>query len=462
MLSTLPYLLQKGAYRGTAVIAGDELLDFFPGVSSVPLFGLAVDVGTTTLVAALYDLADGTLKGQQSCINPQTSFGDDVLSRIAFAGNGPEALAEVQRDVVEAINALIEQLTAETGIEYETIYGLTCSGNTTMQHLLAGIDPSSLGQVPFTPVVDDAMDMPAAALGLRIHPRGRVYILPVIGGFVGGDTVSGLLVTDVLKSDAPILFVDIGTNGEIVLNHNGASIATSCAAGPAFEGARIAHGMRAANGAIESVRIENDIHCSVIGGGKPIGLCGSGLIDLVAELLEVELLLPEGMLPTTEQAPVHVPVALRNRLDVFEDGVAFRVASAEETETGRPIHLHLKDIRQLQLACAAVRAGIAIMLQRAGLTVADLGGVRVAGAFGNYVRCESAQRIGLLPAELTRDRFAFVGNTSLAGACLCTLSNAARAEAGRAARNIEHLDLSLDPGFQETFVDAMFFPQTTG
>ena len=311
---------------------------------------------------------------------------------------------------------MIGQLCQQAGIPRERIYEVAFAGNTTMQQLLCGVDTSALGEVPFAPATGRALTFPAVELGLHIHPRGSGYVMPVIGGFVGGDTVAGVLATGMAEADGPTLFVDIGTNGEIVLQAGGKLRAASTAAGPAFEGARISCGMRGCTGAIEKVVVDGRLRTNVIGNVPPVGLCGSGLIDVAAELLRHGLLTPQGRLQTPDQLPSDVLPDLAQRLVLHEGKVAFLLASAAETGGDRPIVLTQRDLRELQLATGAIRAGIAILLRQAGLGPKDLRRVLIGGGFGNFIRRSNAQRIGLLPCEIEHRRIRYMGNTSLAGA----------------------------------------------
>lgn len=459
MIRRLPGQLRAHGFRGTAVAIDGELIDFEPGNTEAACYGVAVDVGTTTLVATLVDLTSGRQLGVATRLNPQTSFGDDVISRIQHAADSTAGLAELQRAVASAINELIGELASETRVARQQIYDIAVAGNTTMQHLLAGIDPRYLGEVPFVPAMGGGIRAAAADLGLEIHPRGRVYFLPVIGGFVGGDTVAGMLATGLAEADGAALLVDIGTNGEIVLAHRGKLLAAATAAGPAFEGARILHGMRAANGAIEKVVVDERLHANVIGGVPPVGLCGSALIDVAAELLRQGLLSPEGRLAVRDQLPPDLLPDLRRRITQHDGHPAFLLADADDSASRRAILLTQRDIRQLQLASGAIRAGIVLLLRRAGLGPSDLEAVLIAGGFGNFIRRKNAQRIGLLPPDVPRHRIRYQGNTSLAGARLALLSVEARREADDLARRAEHIDLSTDHGFQWAFADAMIFPE---
>ncbi len=457
-LRDLPRLLRQSGFRGTAVLWERELIDFEPGHTESQSYAVAVDVGTTTLVAALLDLSRGEERAIAARLNPQTAFGDDVLSRILHVQTSPDGLGELHRAIVRAVDEMIGELAQEAGIAREHIYEAIFSGNTTMQQLVSGIDPRWLGEVPFVPATAGSLSVAAAQLGLRIHPRGRAFVLPVIGGFVGGDTVSGILVTRLAETAGPSLLVDIGTNGEIVLAAHGKLSAASTAAGPAFEGARITHGMRAGAGAIEKVIVDGRLRINVIGNVLPVGMCGSGLIDLVAELLRHNLVTSDGKLRRPDDLPGDLLPDLRDRV-VLENGKgAFVLVPESESGTGRPILLTQRDIRELQLAAGAIRAGIVVLLKRAGMQPGDLEKVLVAGGFGNFIRRSNAQRIGLLPHDVPRERIRFRGNTSLAGARLVALSRSARRQAEELARRTEHVELSSDPGFRWAFAEAMYFP----
>lgn len=459
LLRELPGRLRAYGFKGTAVVSDDRLIDFEEGNTEQECYAVAFDIGTTTLVAVLLNLSTGQECGSVSRINPQTSYGDDVLSRILYARDTPGGLERIRRELLEAVDAMIGELAAQAEIPRERIYEATFSGNTTMQTLLLGINPAPLGESPFAAAWRDGLTLPAGDLDLSIHPRGQAYVFPVIGGFVGGDTVAGILATAMDEDAGPTLLVDIGTNGEIVLHAEGEMQATSCAAGPAFEGARISHGMRAATGAIEKIRFDGDVHYSTIGGSRPVGICGSALIDVAAELLRSGIVMPQGMIMPGDSLGDDVPGPLRTRVVDSDSESAFVISPSNDGAAEAPVLLLQRDIRELQLATAAIRAGISIVLRRAGLDVGELKRVLVAGAFGNYIRCHNAQRIGLLPHALDESRFFFVGNTSLAGAKLAASSRKARQRAERIARAAEHVDLSQDLHFQTEFAEAMFFPE---
>ena len=435
---------------------------------------VAIDIGTTTIVAELMCVSKKPIPGMKtyqgnylawslglrSCHNPQAGFGDDVISRIQYASESPGNRERLRMVVVDAINSLIPALVHDSTISQEEITLIAIAGNTTMQQLFTGLDVQSLGHSPFEPVTKHYSPAPAHRYGININPFGLVVLFPVIGGFVGGDIVAGLIATQLCSQNVPSLLIDIGTNGEIVLwqPEGDLLLAAATAAGPAFEGARISQGMIAAQGAIERVVIGDGLLVETIGNQPARGICGSGLIDLVAELVRVGAIASSGQLLTGTQLSKTVPTVIHDRFVTVDNRPAFMVVPQYESGIDRPILLTQYDIRQVQLAAGAIRAGVTLLLRQAGLKSADLANVFLAGGFGNYIRRENAQRIGLLPPEIPVERIQFCGNTSLAGAKAVLLSttchNAARASADKA----QCIDLSKSPDFSTVFAESMFFP----
>jgi len=460
LLRQLGGRLREGGFAGTAVLANGSLIDFEPGDTTGACFGAAFDVGTTTIVGSLVDLTTGREAAIESAMNAQVRFGDDVLSRIKHAGSN-EGLDELRATVLGVIGEILQALCRAASVGPEQVYELTFAGNTTMQHLLSGIDPTQLGHVPFVPAFGRSLTIPAAELGIAIHPRAAALIFPVIGGFVGGDTVAGMLATRLVGQDGPALMVDIGTNGEIVLAFDGQVWAASTAAGPAFEGARISAGMRATAGAIEKIVLDSDVQYSVIGDVEPFGLCGSALVDVTAGLLRSGIVAPNGRMCRPDELGESVPEGLRRRVVLGEGGqpafVLFEDAD-RGGEAGGGVAVTQKDIRELQLAAGAIRAGIAVLLKQAGLSAGDLRRVLIAGGFGSFIRRSNAQRIGLLPPGLDHERIVYVGNASLSGARWALVSTKARRRAEELARLARHVELSQDANFQMEFAEAMIFP----
>ncbi len=439
--------------RLDAILVDGEPISIRRDAHNVGHLGVAFDLGTTSVAGTLFDLHTGLERATHAVMNRQIARGDDVISRIAYVRADAAHLKVLQSCAVETLNDILRALCDECAESPDAIHKLTVAGNTTMQQLLLGLDPSPLGETPFTPAFIDAQTLAAKHLGLLCHPDATLTVFPQIGGFVGGDTVAGLLASHFDTLTQPTLLVDIGTNGEIALLSKGAILASSTAAGPAFEGARISQGMRASAGAIDQVWIQNGtLHCHVIGEALACGLCGSALVDVVAELLRVGLIDPTGSL----QLPETVPDALAKRLILSEKGNAFVLAF---DAAGAPcVTLTQQDIRELQLASGAIRAGIESLLRKAGLTARDLDSILLAGAFGNYIRRENAVRIGLLP-PLHYLSIRFIGNASLTGAKRALLSQAELARAQALRSRTTHVELASEPGFTDLFMDHMLFPE---
>lgn len=457
VLRSLPSVLHGDADEVTATIVGGRVVQVEPGDHTDTCYGMAFDVGTTTIVGTLVDLTTGLDLAVASTVNPQTSFGDDVISRIQKCREQEDGLNVLRRAVMEAIEKVTGEAAGEAGVSRGNICEAVFAGNTTMQQILCGISPSSLGELPFLPAFREPLALRAEELGLDINPAAGVLVFPQIGGFVGGDTVAGILATRMRETGEPTLLVDVGTNGEIVLAHDGKLIATSVAAGPAFEGARIVNGMRATNGAIEKVLFDGDVRINVIGNAAPTGLCGTGLIDTAAALLRSGILDVTGRILDPEELPAELPEPFRRRVRAEDGQNAFVLAEAAESGTGEAVCLYQRDIRELQLANGAIRAGISILLRMEGIEAADLGWVLLAGAFGNFIRRSNARRIGMLPAVPT-ERIRFVGNTASFGAKRALLSENEKEYAARVIEETRHVDLSLSPDFQVEFGNAMLFP----
>jgi uncharacterized 2Fe-2S/4Fe-4S cluster protein (DUF4445 family) len=457
LLPALPALLRAANWQGRA-ICHEHTLIALDASDDEPVLGVAIDLGTTTVVAVLLDLLTGVELGIASDINAQVACGDDVLSRIMRA-MPPDGRDELQQIASQTINQLIQQACAQAGVPVERVFEVTVAGNSTMQQLLLGIDSSALAELPFVAAFDQLPSLPANHFGLQVADRARLSVLPQIGGFVGGDTVAACLAADLDQRDARILLVDIGTNGEIVLANHGQLEATSTAAGPAFEGARIKHGMRAADGAIEKIMLDEDgdLLVNVIGNLPARGLCGSALIDVVALLLEAGAIEETGALLTADEAAPSVAPALTRRLQELEGEPAFVLVEAASSANGEPIALFQRDVRELQLASGSIRAGIEILLKRAEIGVDELDEVLLAGAFGNFIRRNHAVRIGLLPG-IDTSRIRYVGNAALLGARQALLSEPCRIRARRLAERTAHVDLSMDTDFQMAFASAMLFP----
>lgn len=447
----------KGAnYKVTAVACDDELIAVEEGDTSAESYGIAFDLGSTTVVGYLMDLESGAPLAVAAMMNAQMVYGDDLVARISFATTQEDGGRILQEAAVDALNRIIATVCESAEIDRNRIYKATVVGNTCMTHLLLGIDVNSLGQSPYVPSVCSDVTVSASDLGLNIATEGRVTVLPNVAGFVGSDLVGVLLASCWEQDGATRLAVDIGTNGEMALLHQGKTYACSAAAGPAFEGAGISCGMRGAPGAIDTVVIDNDVHITTIENRPPIGLCGSGLVDAVAQMLDAGIVDETGRLLSPAEAG-HLPPALSARLIETANGVEFVLAGADESGNGGAITLTSADIRHLQLAKGSIHAAIQTLIRAAGATDDMLDEILLAGAFGNYIRVESAIRIGLIP-PIAREKVKSVGNAAGAGARLALLSQHEMQQARELARSAQHLELAVSPDYQMELMERMMFP----
>lgn len=426
-----------------------------PCAGNLARYGVAFDIGTTTVAAALIDLSNGRELASAAAENPQALAGDDVISRIAHAAKDG-GYDELRRAMFDCLNKIIAVLCAEVKVAPCSIREATFAGNTAMNHILTGEDVGALGQLPFrTKSLESRTITAGKDFPLNIAPSAQAYTLPNIGGYVGGDTVAMILATGIHHEEKLQLAIDIGTNGEIVLGNREKLIACSTAAGPAFEGARIAFGMRAINGAIDNVEIADDVKVSVIGGGEPEGICGSGIISAVAALLDKNLIEPSGKMAAPDGLPAGLPKNISARVSALGGQPCFVLAQSGE---GKSISLTQRDVREVQLGKAAMRAGIELMLAHYGANAEDIETVFVAGTFGANLKPENLIRIGLLPPfEISQIKFA--GDAALDGAKMALVSKAKRAESESAARRAKNIDLAGRMDFQTKFSESLFFPE---
>ncbi len=456
-LRQLPGYLRRNSFSGTAVFSERNLVALEDGNTESANFAVAVDIGTTTVVAALLDMNSGRQLGCRGMLNPQVKFGDDVLSRIAAQSQSEKNLKALQKEIVSGLNRLIGELCDAHNVDARNIYSASIAGNTVMENLFLGVPVKALGEIPFVPPFGRSLRFTASELGLSINSGAEVFVFPVIGGFVGGDIVSGLVASRLGEMAKPTIFVDVGTNGEIVLLHDGRLFAASAAAGPAFEGARIESGMRAAAGAIEKVIIQGgDVMVNVIHNVEAKGICGSALIDVAAEMLRCGLLDESGRILAPEECPPSTDPALLKRLvkSRISDSYDFLLT---DHRAKRKIFLTQKDIRELQLASGAIRATINILMRRAGLLDSDIDSILVAGGFGYFIRRAHAKRIGLVP-NLPDLKIRFIGNSSIEGAKAVLFSRERLKYAEAIASQVKYVEVSLDPEFQLEFASAMVFP----
>ena len=434
----------------------DKLADLKSPHTGLPdAYGLAVDLGTTTVAVYLCNLSTGTVTASTSARNPQTLFGDDVMSRISAIRLDPALLARQQKMAVKAIEWGITSLCRSTRIDPEKINTMVVVGNSTMIHIFVGENPSSIGVFPYTPQFVEEKTLRAGSIGFRFNPNSQIRTLPLITGFIGADIVSAALVSELSHTEPGTMLVDVGTNGEIMyLGKNGLS-ATSCATGPAFEGAAISHGMHAVSGAIDAVNIDKnngEAVCSIIQQNpakpkKPAGLCGTGVISTVAELYKVGLILKDGAFNNEADCPY-----MRLNQDQLSE---FIVVPAENTQDGRPVTFTQNDVRAIQLAKGALRTGIDLLCKEAGMELPTK--LLVAGAFGSFINKKDALRIGMFP-RIPEENIDVVGNAAGAGAILALFDENILTRAKALTRATRVLDLSTHPDFQEIFINALAFP----
>ncbi|TWH49191.1 ASKHA domain-containing protein [Sporomusa sp. KB1] len=432
-----------------------EVLAIEPGHCHQPLYGIAVDIGTTTVVAYLLDLYKGTVVDTAGTHNCQARFGDDVISRIVYAVDEPDGMKNVHQSIIDTINTLIQDLLVKQRKIKETdIRVIMTAGNTTMAHLFLGINPKHIRLEPYIPTANFFPVVKAQELGIRVHPNAPVFCYPAVASYVGGDIVSGALFTSMGKADAPVaLLIDIGTNGEMVLGAGDWLVTCSCSAGPAFEGSGITFGMRAMHGAIEHLMIDPEtyeVSYMTINNGKPLGICGSGLIDGLAKLRRT------GIIDRAGKFQTNLPT---ERMRFGETGPEFVLVWAADTEIDRDIVISEADVKNLLRAKGAVFAGIQTLLNIVGFELDGIEIIYVAGGFGNYLNIPDAIAIGLLP-DLPIEKYKFIGNSSAKGACMALLSAEAWAEAQDVAGKMTYIELSVGNLFMDEFVSSLFIPHT--
>jgi uncharacterized 2Fe-2S/4Fe-4S cluster protein (DUF4445 family) len=458
VLQTLPVTLRQAGWKVTVAVWMDQrIVDVRPGrVEDV--YGLAIDVGTTTVAGYLCNLRNGELIATETMMNPQVTYGEDVMSRITYVSTVPEGLDRMHRAIIDGLNRLIQAVTSSVGMTPDALLELTIVGNTAMHHLLLKIHPEYLGLSPFPPAIHRSMNVLARDLGLKTHPSANVHVLPIEAGFVGADNVGVLIAEEPYRQEEQVLIIDIGTNGELVLGNDRKLVSSSCATGPALEGAHIKHGMRAVPGAIERIRITPDtfdVRFKVIGREEwstdaarleAKGICGSGIIDAVAELYRTGLIDKSGRFRKSARSP---------RLRAPDGIPEFVIAWERETSVGKEITITQQDVRNVQLAKGAIYTGAKLMMKRLGIQ--KLNKVILAGAFGSYIDPEEALVLGMFPDCDVKDIYA-VGNAAGDGARIALLNRDKRVEAEEIARKVDYLELTIDPDFQNEFMDAMAFP----
>lgn len=452
LLRRLPHVLRSANHHVAVVIRNRrEIVDVRPG-GPQRLFGIAFDVGTTTVVGYLLDLQSGEALAVRSALNPQAAFGADVISRITHCMKQAAGLEQLQATVVDCLNGITSDACLDAGIAPDDVVEACAVGNTAMHHFLFGLDPRFLAAAPYPPALQRGQEFRARDFGLKISPAGYLYLPPLKAGFVGSDAIACVVATRMHQSRLPTLLVDLGTNGEIVYGNREKMVCCSAAAGPAFEGGHIRWGMQAASGAIERVRLSPDsleVETATIGGRRPVGICGSGLISAAAELIRQGVLLQTGSFNPELQHP---------RLRRGQDGREFVLAWKPETDVGEDIVLTQKDVSELIMAKAAIHAGASLLIEQLG--IGSPGRILMAGAGGNYIAPQDAVAIGLLPG-CGKERLQGVGNAAGFGACMMLLNSSIRGTAEKISLRIDYLELATEKRFQELFVSGMFFPSAS-
>ncbi len=443
ILSELPSLLREANWDITAVFWKDTLISIEKGDTSNRGYGLAVDIGSSKIICHLVDLLSGETVARGYTENPQVAYGEDVVSRITYASKNKDHRKKLQEIVVTAINSVISNLCEEAGIGEEEIYEAVVVGNSVMHHLFFGINPKFIGVLPFVPAVRRGINYRAKEVGLKINPEGFVSSLPLIAGFVGADAVANIAVTGIHKSQEIAMLIDIGTNTEIVLGNKSRLLACSAPSGPAFEGAHISHGMKAVSGAIEKVRIVDDeVIYETVGNVKSKGICGTGMIDLVAELYRNGIISKNGKF-------------IGNTARISDEEIRkYIVAYAEETEFEKPITVSEKDVKEFLMAKGAIKAGWTILAEKLGITVEKIQRIFLVGSFGREINIKNAKAIGLLP-NIPDEKITFVGDTAVGGAKMALKSLGVRKEMEDVVKRIEYIELSAVKNFYSVFARSI-------
>jgi uncharacterized 2Fe-2S/4Fe-4S cluster protein (DUF4445 family) len=457
LLAELPGVLRDGGWEVTAAVwMGREILRVAPG-TSMKLYGLAIDIGTTTVAGYLCDLATGEVPAVHSMMNPQVTYGEDVMSRVTYLMTHDGGQAELHREIIGAVNKIVGSVCKKAGIDQDDILELCVVGNTVMHHLFLNVSPEAIGMSPFTPAIQVALDVSAAELDIAVNECANVHVLPIEAGFVGADNVGVLIAEAPYEKDEVQLIIDIGTNGEILMGNKDRLLAASCATGPALEGAHIKFGMRAAPGAVERIRIDPKTlepeYWTIPGDGdgddgqEPArGICGSGIIDAVSELFRTGIIEKSGRFDKSLEC---------SRITGDGKTRAYVIVPAEATSIGKDITITLGDVRAVQLAKSAIYGATKILMKKLGVDKVDR--VVLAGAFGSYIDRTAAMLMGMFP-DCPIDNVVAVGNAAGDGARMALLDIGKRREAQEQARRVEYVELTLEKEFQDEYVSAMHFP----
>ncbi len=446
LMTNFSKILRDSDWKITIVIWNDEIIAIEPADTTNRIFGYAVDIGTTKLAGYLIDLNTGKVLAAGSLMNPQIPFGEDIISRMNY-----EDKDKLQAAVIEGLNKILEELKEKTGIKSKEIYEMTAVGNTAMHHLFFRINTKFLGYAPYPPVVRESIVINSNKIGINIHPNGKIYFLPLIAGYVGADNVAVILATEIYKNDKICLTLDIGTNTEVALGNKEKILSCSCASGPAFEGAQIKFGMRAASGAIERVKIDPkslSLTYKTIDNESPKGICGSAMVDLLAEMLKSGIIDVTGKFNKKIEDP---------KIRAVDQILELVIVPEKENGTDEDIIFSQTDVRQIILAKAAMRSGIEILLKNYGLKIEDVDKLFIAGAFGNFIDKENARIIGMYP-EIDLKKVTYVGNAAGTGARMCLVSKNAKKIVEEISKKVIYVELGADKDFQNTFLNANFLP----
>ena len=452
LLKTIPSKLRESDWKVTVAIWNKKkILSIERGNTTEKIYGIAVDIGTSKVIGYLVNLLNGEVVATHFIENPQIIYGEDVITRITHIVKNPKILEEQHKLAVKAVNEVITRCCETAKIKHEDIYEVVVVGNTVMHHLFLDINPKNLAFSPYVPVIGEPLNIEAKKLKIKICPHGNIHVLPIIAGFVGADAVGDILATGIYEVENICLTIDIGTNTEIILGNKTELFATSCASGPAFEGMHITHGMKAVEGAIEKVKIEPEtfeVHYETIGDTKPIGICGSAMVDIVAEMLKCGLIDRRGKFNLTKDT---------DRFQRVNEQYVFVIADSNETKTGKPIVVNQEDIREIQLAKAAIHTGCSILMRKRNISTDVIEKIFVAGAFGNYLNIENSIIIGLLP-DVPSSKVEFVGNAAGSGAIMALISKEEREKTANITRKTKYVELAIDPDFHKELAASMYLP----
>lgn len=448
LIRMIPEIIRQYDYNISLIKMGNGLLGVEAGDTRKVLYGVAVDVGTTTIAAYLIDLSTGKRLCVHSLLNPQKIFGADVISRIKHTIDTADGLEEMHSLIINEINSCIEAMCEETKVARTSIYAITFVGNTTMMHFLLKVPAKHIASAPFIPTITSMLNLNVKELGLDINPFGIVCILPSVSAYIGADTVAAVLSTGMHQQEENSLLIDIGTNGEIVLGNKDKLYACSSAAGPAFEGANIRNGIGSVKGAINSISLQTGVNYTTIGNASPVGICGTGIVDGIAQMLDVGLMDETGRLDDEWEPASEEQTGLAQNISII-DGIKAFVINGD-------IAITQKDIRELQNAKAAIAAGINVLVKQSGISFDDIKNVYLAGGFGTYINIDSALKIGLIPSQL-KGRIQSVGNAAGQGAVEGLISRDSLYQANVISKKIKYIELSASKDFNDFYVECMMF-----